>query len=144
MLKPVSKEQLFLTKTVQSVEEMRQLGEDVLLGMLQRQPAADAPEAARTAFAEELRKQRKLVLEAGQVILRLRMAVSDGLAVADRVFSPTLRFEGLTEEQQKALKESRKELEKEQVQMKQQETAARGGGKVYNRVRGGYNYQPYH
>ena len=66
------------------------------------------------------------------------------MAVADRVFSPTLRFEGLTGEQQKALKESRKELEKEQVQMKKQETAARGGGKVYNRGRGGYNYQPYH
>ena len=72
------------------------------------------------------------------------MAVSDGLAVADRVFSPTLRFEGLTEEQQKALKESRKKLEKEQVQMKKQETAARGGGKVYNRGRGGYKHQPYH
>ena len=45
MLKPVTKEQLFLTKTVQSVEELRQLGEDLLLGALQRQPAADAPSA---------------------------------------------------------------------------------------------------
>ena len=139
MLKPVTKEQLFLTKTVQSVEELRQLGEDLLLGALQRQPAADAPEATRTTFAEELRKHRKLVLEAGQVILKMRMAVSEGLAVADRVFSPTLRFDGLTEEQQKALKDSRKETEKEQ----KQESAGRGGGKFYNRGRGGYHYQPY-
>ena len=143
MLKPVTKEQLFLTKTVQSVEELRQLGEDLLLGALQRQPAADAPEATRTTFAEELRKHRKLVLEAGQVILKMRMAVSEGLAVADRVFSPTLRFDGLTEEQQKALKDSRKETEKEQSQMKKQESAGRGGGKFYNRGRGGYHYQPY-
>ena len=122
-----------MTKTVQSVEELRQLGEDLLLGALQRQPAADAPEATRTTFAEELRKHRKLVLEAGQVILKMRMAVSEGLAVADRVFSPTLRFDGLTEEQQKALKDSRKETEKEQSQMKKQESAGRGGGKFYNR-----------
>ena len=124
---------------MQSVEELRQLGEDLLLGALQRQPAADAPEATRTTFAEELRKHRKLVLEAGQVILKMRMAVSEGLAVADRVFSPTLRFDGLTEEQQKALKDSRKETEKEQ----KQESAGRGGGKFYNRGRGGYQDQPY-
>ena len=81
-----------MTKTVQSVEELKQLGEDVLLGMLQRQPVEDALDADRTSFAAELRKQRKLILEAGQVILKMRMAVSEGLAVADRVFSPTLAY----------------------------------------------------
>ena len=78
------------------------------------------------------------------------MALERGAAVADKVFSPTAGYEGLSAEQVKILKELDKEREKEEQEKKKQQAlqetqtgSGRGGYyRPYNRGQG--FYRPYY
>ena len=138
----MTEEQIFLTKTVRKVENMRSQAEDCLLQIVgltaQGANVADIQAAA-------LRLQRQLVLELGGMVLQLRMAAAEGLELADKVFSPVAGYDELPEEQAKAFREYKREQEKESRAKAQQ--AARGGGNGRGaggyRGRGHYGYQPY-
>ena len=120
-------------------EDLRRRSEDILLRANQRRPAAEAPEADRTAHAAEMREIRQTVILARDIIQRLRMAAAEGTQTADHIFSPDLSYENLSEEQAKKLKETRKEKEKAE---KAESPGFRGRGR--GRGRGGYGYHPYH
>ena len=119
----MTEEQIFLTKTVRKVENMRSQAEDCLLQIVGL-TALGANVADIQAAA--LRLQRQLVLELGGMVLQLRMAAAEGLELADKVFSPVAGYDELPEEQAKAFRESKREQEKESRAKAQQ--AARGGG----------------
>ena len=82
--------------------------------------------------------------------MQKRMALERGAAVADKVFSPTAGYEGLSAEQVKILKELDKEREKEEQEKKKQQAlqetqtgSGRGGYyRPYNRGQG--FYRPYY
>ena len=99
-------------------------------------PVAEANTAARDAVVKQL---RQTALDVGGTVTQMRMALERGAAVADKVFSPTAGYEGLSAEQVKILKELDKEREKEEQEKKKQQALQEtqtGGG------RGGY-YRPY-
>jgi len=144
LLKPQSAEQTYLTKLAREAETLRRLGEDAILATKRIAPA----DAAAPDKGQALGLMRQLVTAVGEMVVKLRLAATEGSALADKVFSPTAGFEELPEEQAKALKELKKEKEKEekakaaQLQQMQQQ---RGGGAMrgYSRGRGSYGYQPY-
>ena len=63
--------------------------------------------------------------------------------MADKVFSPTAGYEGLSAEQIKILKELDKEKEKEEQQRKNQAQTQAQEPQMYG-GRGGYVHRPYH
>ena len=109
--------------------------EDAVLAM-KVLPVAEANTAARDAVVKQL---CHTALDGGGTVTQMRMALERGAAVADKVFSPTAGYEGLSAEQVKILKELDKEREKEEQEKTKQQTlqeSQTGGG------RGGY-YRPY-
>ena len=80
----------------------------------------------------------------------MRMALERGAAVADKVFSPTAGYEGLSAEQVKILKELDKEREKEEQEKKKQQalqetqTGSGRGGYYHPYNRGQGFYRPYY
>jgi len=137
-LKPTTPEQILLTTLARKVESLRQLAEDVLMEMpqLRADPAPDL-EAVR---ARMQLKQRQLVMEAGDTVLQLRMAASEGSAMANQVWSPVAGFEDLPEE----LAKNFKELKKEQAKAAKAQQPRGGGGPHRGyQYRGRGGYQPY-
>ena len=80
-------------------------------GLIAAEDAVIAIKALPVAAAEEPRKEavvkllRQTVLDVGGTATQMRMALERGAVVADKVFSPTAGYEGLSAEQVKILKE---------------------------------------
>ena len=109
--------------------------EDAVIA-LKTLPVAEANTPARDAIVKQL---RQTALDMGGTATQMRMALERGAVVADKVFSPTAGYEGLSAEQIKMLKELDKEKEKEEQTKRQQalqETQTYSG-------RGGYVQRPY-
>ena len=135
-----------MTTVARSVETMRQLGEDAVLELLQLTPAP-APAAAPDVPAIQgrvLRMVRQMVLDAGETVLKLRMAAEDGAALANQAWSPVAGYDELPDNIAKAYKELKKDKEKEAKAAVAQQAQRGGGGPTRGYYRGrGYHYQPY-
>ena len=118
-------------------------------GLIAAEDAVIAIRALPVAAAEEPRKEavvkllRQTVLDVGGTATQMRMALERGAVVADKVFSPTAGYEGLSAEQVKILKELDKEKEKEEQQRKTQAQTQAQEPQMYG-GRGGYVHRPYH
>ena len=118
-------------------------------GLIAAEDAVIAIKALPVAAAEEPRREavvkllRLNVLDVGGTATQMRMALERGAAVADKVFSPTAGYEGLSAEQIKILKELDKEKEKEEQQRKNQAQTQAQEPQMYG-GRGGYVHRPYH
>ena len=118
-------------------------------GLIAAEDAVIAIKALPVAAAEEPRKEavvkllRQTVLDVGGTATQMRMALERGAVVADKVFSPTAGYEGLSAEQVKILKELDKEKEKEEQQRKTQAQTQAQEPQMYG-GRGGYVHRPYH
>ena len=77
-------------------------------------------------------------------ITRLRVVTMDGVGCAIKIFAPQANFAELTEEEAKALRAVRKEMESKKKEMLAAEYGNRGGGE-YGRggARGGGRHKPY-
>jgi len=91
------------------VAELLDHQEEMLRVMAARQEAADAAARPNAEAAANMRRQ---VQQLEKLFTRLRLTRLYGQEQADKVLNPTiLEFDGLTEEQMKALKEVQKESE---------------------------------
>ena len=132
-----------MTTLARKVETMRQRVEDGILEILQL-TAQPGPPDVEAIQARALRALRQSALEAGETVMQLRMAATEGAALAQKVWNPTAGYDDLPEDVAKAYKELKKEQEKEAKAQGQQQS--RGGGGpyrgYYHRGRSSY-YQPY-
>ena len=79
LLKPVTDEQIFLTKTVRALETARQAGEDVLLQLAQLSVAdAAVPEIQAAAQRQAQDKRRQSIDERAARVLASRLLLQNG------------------------------------------------------------------
>ena len=101
MLKPEGTELTMLarmaTKTCSTLCKL----ENVLVGLAGMELAGDLA-GVRAPLLVQL---RQATIETGENLTQLRMAVAQGAEIADQVFTTAQGYEGLSEEQVKALKE---------------------------------------
>ena len=144
-MKPNTAEEILQVKMTTRLNQGLLAVEDAVIA-LKTLPVAEANTPARDAIVKQL---RQTALDMGGTATQMRMALERGAAVADKVFSPTAGYEGLSAEQIKMLKELDKEKEKEEQTKRQQalqetQTSSSRGGYVqrpYNRGQG--YYRPY-
>jgi len=143
-LKPEGEVQRNLVANMHMVVQIMIWSEDALRGVAGIVLAGEGVarrDEARTAL-------RRQAAELERLLARLRVELQSGAAAVGRVFHANAGIAGLTEDEQRALKEFQKELDKEQERLRQQqqkaaEQASSGEGKWPSyKFRGGRQVNP--